>query len=329
MSTITNPFDRRRPAGTSEPSSTHFAKKDASHSAFYAGLGKGMLAAVDGMKLFLFSKELHAVFWRLLTPIRNGQIAYLAAGLLLFILMRDPADDLTELFWTLSRWGRIVTVITSLILEKQFHADNEMFVAALKVRNPQFGAAVEAKQKTKTSLRAKFIKFKRVAKIGLFKAAGTVINTLIPSARIVAVPAVKFVSMRPVLGDGVSAAISAIHLLPVETLASSKLDDALVSFGEAIIDADDLGQDITKFYMHRMDSQEMRDYFASRYRGYLTGCGFVYSILSSIPFLGIPITLIAECGAACVVADIVQRNLEKEHRLPLACEDAMRHTKDS
>ncbi len=35
-------------------------------------------------------------------------------------------------------------------------------------------------------------------------------------------------------------------------------------------------------------------------------------------------TLISQCAAAVVVVDIVERNLQKENRLPFPCEDKLR-----
>lgn len=306
-----------------------FQKKDASHGAFYAGFFKGMFSAFDGMLLFASSKQLRRVFWSLLAPMRNAQIAYVATGVLIFLLLRDPADDASELFWTISRWGRIVTVLTTFLLEKKYHANSIMFFEALNVLNPSFAQALKDTPKTKTSLKDKWNKVKRVAKLTLFKATGAIINRIFPGGKYIAIPAVKFVSMRPVLGAPVAAGLASIHAIPVEFLESSHVDDALVSIGEAILDADELGTDATREFQTRLDSEETRHYFAERYRGYLTGCGFVYSLLEAVPLLGIPMSLIAECGAACVVTDIVKRNLDKENRRPLVCEDKVNHDKTS
>lgn len=309
-------------------SSPTFGIKDASHAAFYAGFAKGMFSAFDGIILFASSNRLRAVFWNLLAPIRNAQIFYLACGILIFLLLRDPADDLSQLFWTLSRWGRIMTVLSTFILERQYKAKSTMFFAALRELDPQFGEQLEAKTKAKTSFRFKWDKFKRVAKLTLFKKAGTIIDKLFPSGKYIAIPTVKFVSMRSVLGTPFAAGLASIHLIPTEILESSQVDDALVSLGEAVIDADDLGADITREYIIRLD-EHSRKYFQDRFRGYLSGCGFVYSLLTAVPFLGIPLTLIAECGAACVVADVVKRNLTKENRRSLVGEEVFQRDKTS
>lgn len=309
-------------------SSPTFRTKDASHAAFYAGFVKGMFAAFDGIVLFASSDRLRAVFWNLLAPIRNAQILYLSCGILIFLVLRDPADDLSELFWTISRWGRIVTVLSTFVLERKHRAKSAMFFAALRELNPQFGEQLEAKTKAKTSFLFKWNKFKRVAKLTLFKAAGAIINTFFSSGKYVAIPAVKFVSMRPVLGTPVAAGLASIHLIPAQILESSRVDDALVSLGEAVIDADDLGTDITREYVIRLD-EHSRKYFEDRYRGYLSGCGFVYSLLTAVPFLGIPMTLIAECGAACVVTDVIKRNLTKENRRSLVGEQVFQRDKTS
>lgn len=321
--TPVEPSNASAASGTFAP----FQPKDASHGAFYAGFAKGMFSAFDGMLLFASSKQLRAVFWSLLAPMRNAQIAYACAGILIFFLLRDPADDLSELFWTISRWGRVVTVLTTFLLEKKYHANTIMFFESLKVLNPTFANALEQTPKGKTSLKDKWNKVKRVAKLTLFKVAGGIIKTIFPGGKYIAVPAVKFVSMRPVLGTPVAAGLASIHAIPAEFLESSRVDDALVSIGEAVIDADELGIDTTREFQTRLDSEETRHYFAERYRGYLTGCGFVFSLLEAVPFLGIPMSLIAECGAACVVTDIVKRNLEKENRKPLVCEDLLKHEK--
>lgn len=310
----------------SDSSSGAFATKDASHASFYAGFSKGIFSAFDGMILFASSKRLRSVFWDVLKPLRNAQIVYAAAGVLIFLLLRDPADDFSELFWTLSRWGRVVTVVTAFALEKHLNKNSLMFFAALKELDPSFGAALEAREKTKTSMRVKFQRFKRVARLGMFKATGAIIHRLFPGGRYIAVPAVKFVSMRPVLGAPVAAGLAVIHAIPAEFLESSRVDDVLVSLGESVLDADDMGGDVTRPFRQRLENEETRDYFENRYRGYITGCGFVYSLLSAVPFLGIPLTLIAECGAACLVVDIVKRNLEKTNRKPLVCEEALHKT---
>ncbi|KAI0562196.1 hypothetical protein FGB62_64g145 [Gracilaria domingensis] len=287
------------------------AKKDASHGAFYSGFVKGMVAAVDGIKLFATSDSLRKQFWQLMKPIRNAQIVYASSGVLLFLLLRDPADDITELFWTISRWGRIVTVLTSIILEYQYGATSAMFFAALKERDPEFGAAVENRPKTKKSFREKLSGLKRAAKLTMFKLAGAIVQKVFPG------------------GTGIAAAVSAVHAIPAEILETSRVDDVLVSFGEAVVDADEAGEESVADYTKRLESVEMRTYFFKRYRGYIAGCGFVYSLLSAVPFLGIPLTLISECGAACLVTEIVHRNLDKEFRKPLTCEESLQNKKES
>lgn len=305
-----------------------FSRKDASHAAFYSGVGKGILAAFEGIQLFFTSKRLRMEFWELMKPIRNAQIMYFSIGVLIFLLVRDPADDMSELFWTISRWSRVITVITTLLLENRHKADHAMFFAALKEKNLAFGEALEKKQIEKASIRVKLSKVTRVAKITLFKVAGTMLQRLFPAGRHITVPIVKFISMRPVLGDGVAAAVAGIHAIPLDILESSRMDDALVSFGEAVIDADDLGSEMTKEYRRRLDTEQVKHYFEQRFRGYTTGCGFVYSLLCAIPFVGIPMTLIGECGAACLVADIVERNLLKENSMSLVGEECFANKKD-
>lgn len=313
-----------------EPSTTAYhATKDASHRAFYTGFVKGMQSAIEGIQLFISSKPLQKKFFNVIKPICSAQVLYVSCAILLFLLVKNPADSVVELFWTFVRWSRLVSLITSFILERYLKANTEIFFEALRIKNPAFADALSDKPIVKKTAREHLTKLKRIAKLLAFKMTGSIVGSVFPGGKFIVVPAVKFVSMKPVLGTSVAGAMAAIHLIPAEILESSILDDLLVSFGEAIIDADDMGLDSTRDYSRRLDSVEMRTYFIDRYRGYLTGCGFAYSMLSTVPFLGIPICLIAECGAACVVVNVVERNLEKQRRKSLLCEEAMTNGKSS
>lgn len=295
-------------------------QKDASTAAFYSGFFKGARSALDGIVLFFSSPKLRKIAWEVAKPLRNAEIAYVSAGLFIFLVLRNPSAGLTEFLWTLSSWGKVVTMITALILDKGFDANSTMFFASIRERRPSFADALEKTPTVRTSIRERVSTFKRVAKLTAFKAAGSLIRAVIPGGQYIAIPALKFVSLRPVLGNVVAAAVAAVDIIPTQMLDSSHFDDALVSFGEAVVDADDFGSDITRKYARRLQP-EVRDYFSDRYRGYLAGCGFVYSLLSSVPFVGIPMLLIGECGAACLILDIVERNLEKGRRVPLPCEE--------
>lgn len=318
----------QQPASSTTDPSHGGAVKNASHAAFYSGVAKGFACGVDGLLLFASKKELRILLKDSLAPLRSAALGYAALCVLLFLLMRNPADSFTELLWTMSRWSRILTVLVSLLLERQFHARSAMFFAALHAQDPAYGAALQALQPVKPTTAERVQKGKRIAKMIAFRIAGAVIQRVFPGGKYIALPAIKFITMRPTLGNGVAAAMAAVHLIPEDILAASSIDEGLVSFGEAILDADDLGRDATRDFSRRLDSAETRLYFTKRYRGYLTGCGFLYSLLSAIPFLGIPLTLICECAAAIVVLDIVQRNLEKDNRRALACEEVLRR-KDS
>lgn len=77
----------------------------------------------------------------------------------------------------------------------------------------------------------------------------------------------------------------------------------------------------------RLDSTT-REYVKERYRGYITGLGLCYSVLQAVPFLGIPVIMVAESGAAVAIIDIAKRNLDKENRVPLIGEDALQARTD-
>jgi hypothetical protein len=293
------------------------ARKDASHGAFYAGAAKGFGSALEGLLLFLARPELRARLRDSLTLIFGAHIphAIVAAGVILFLRYR--ADDLGQLLWTFSRWARIITVAMTYLLDRQHKATEAMFFDALAAKNPAFAAAVRAQPPIKKTMLEKFDRYKRIAKMMSFRAAGTVVAYIIPGGRFIVIPIIKYISMRPTLGGEVAAVVAAIHALPDSILQRSHIHDFLMAFSEAVLDAAELGHDSVTWYIKRLDGDEMREYFRERYRGYMSGMGFFYSVLMQVPFLGIPLVLIAECGAAVMVIDIVTRNLEKEERLSL------------
>lgn len=259
----------------------------------------------------------------------NASAIYLATGVIIFGATRNmQAEGLNGLLGTMSRWGRIIVVALNGFYDLTSKANSRLFFTTLRVKNEPFANTIEKQPIVRTTFRNRWAKLKRVIKLTTFKVTAALVRWLIPNGRFIAIPAVKFVSMRPVLGNEVAAAVSLVDALPLQILHSTIVDDILVSFGESIIDADDLGTDITKQFARRLEGQK-RTYFAERYRGYITGCAFVYSMLSAVPIIGIPVALAAECGAACMIADIVRRNLEKDDRIAFPGEEHFSKSKDS
>lgn len=306
-----------------------YSRKDASHHAFYAGFFKGMGSAFEGLKLLIQSPRVRHEFSDLFRPMINAGAIYIATGVIIFGATHNmQAEGLPGLLATMSRWGRIIVVALNGLFDLTSKANSRLFFTTLREKNVPFSNTIEKTPTVRTSLHTRWAKFTRVVKLSTFKLTAMLVRWLIPNAKFVAIPAVKFVSMRPVLGNEVAAAVSLVDALPLHVLHSTIVDDILVSFGESIIDADDLGADITKPFARRL-TEEKRAYFASRYRGYITGCAFVYSMLSAIPIVGIPVALAAECGAACMVADIVKRNLKKDGRMTFPGEEHFLKSKDS
>lgn len=303
--------------------------KDASHQAFYAGFLKGMVSAFEGLKLAVQSPRVRSVSSELFAPMMKTQVVYITAGVVIFGGFHNmQKEGLMGLLGTMSRWGRIIIVALNVFFDLSSKANARLFFAALGEKNLQFAKAIEERPVVRPSFRNRWSKAKRVFKLTTFKLTSFLVRSFIPGGKAIAIPAVKFVSMRPVLGNGVAAAISLVDILPLEVLQSTIVDDVLVSFGESIIDADDLGADITKQFVRRLD-EEKRIYFAERYRGYVIGCSFVYSMLSALPIIGIPAALMAECGAACMITDVVERNLQKRNRLPFPGEEYFVKAKES
>lgn len=303
--------------------------KDASHRGFYAGFFKGMGSAFEGLKLLVQSPRVRNEFSGLFRPMVNASAIYIVTGAIIFGATHNvQTEGLPGLLAVMSRWSRIIVVGLNAFYDLTSKANSRLFFTTLREKNEPFAETIESRPMIKSSLRTRWAKFKRVVKLSTFKLTGLLIRWLIPSARFVAIPAVKFVTMRPVLGNEVAAAVSLVDAVPLHVLHSTIADDILVSFGESIIDADDLGTDITKQFVRRLE-EEKRSYFAERYRGYIIGCSFVYSMLSAVPIFGIPIALAAECGAACMIADIVERNLEKKNRMTFPGEEHFAKPKDS
>lgn len=297
--------------------------KDASHAAFYAGAAKGLTSAFDGLVLFLSRKELQQSLKASLLSAANAHLFYAALAILVVILLRDPAHSWTAVFWALSRWSRLITLIVSAFLERRLGVSELMFVGALEVQNPDLAAEVRAAPVVKRNFTEKAAKWKRIAKLMALRGANAAATRLIPSGSVIVSPVLKYIAIRPTLGPPVALAIAAIHVLPESVLALGHLDDFLLSVSEAIIDAADFGEDALRPYMKRLTS-EQAEYVRERYRGYITGMGTLYCMLQAIPFMGIPIELISECGAACLLDDVVKRNLEKTERMELCGERAFK-----
>jgi hypothetical protein len=297
--------------------------KDASHCAFYAGAAKGFVSAIEGLLLFLAHPELRARLYDSMVALFRTHTWHAAVAALVVVYMRVKSDSVGELLWTFSRWARIVTVTMTFLLGSKLKATEAMFFDALHATHPAFADAVRSQPPIRSTPREKLERYKRIAKMTAFRLAGTIVAHVVPGGKFIVIPVIKYISMRPTLGGPVATAVAAIHVLPDSILAQSHIDDFLMSFSEAVIDATELGNDSVRPYIKRLDSGATREYFRERYRGYVTGMGFFYSVLMQVPFLGIPLVVIAECGAAVMVVDIVARNLEKDARLPLTGEQVL------
>lgn len=297
--------------------------KDASHAAFYAGAAKGLVSAFNGLVLFFSRKELQQSLKTSLLSAANAHIFYAALALLVVILIRDDSHSWTDVFWALSRWSRLLTLIVSAFLEHRVKVSELMFVGALQLQNSALAAEVRAAPVVKRNFREKASKWKRIAKLMVLRGANAAATRFIPSVSIIVSPVVKYVAMRPTLGTPFALAIAAIHVLPESVLALGHLDDLLLSVSEAVIDAADFGEDALRPYLKRLTSEQV-EYFRERYRGYITGMGTLYCMLEAIPFMGLPIELISECGAACLLEDVVARNLDKTDRMELCGEMALK-----
>jgi hypothetical protein len=306
--------DRRSYTGTA---------KDASHAAFYTGLAKGFACGMDGVVLFLSQPALRQRMKDALASTLNVQLAYVALAAAAVILLREPAETPAQLFWALSRWARILTLLATLFLDRKTRATEAMFLDALAARAPPFGAAVRATAPPTAPTRERLRKYARVAKLAALRGAGAAVARWLPGGRFVALPALRYIALRPTLGGPGAAAVAAVHALPASVLALGHFDDVLVSVSEAVMDAEDMGFDAVRGYVRRLDGAEAKEYFRERYRGYVTGMGALYSVLQAVPFLGVPVVLVAQCGGACCVVDVVTRNLGKEKRRPLCGEEAL------
>jgi hypothetical protein len=299
--------------------------KDASHAAFYPGVAKGFASAMSGLVLFISSPPLRARVASSLRLLKSAHLPLVAAFALLFVVARDPADDWATAVFALSRWARLVTLFSTFVLDRKYKAREDMFFTATTLHSPAFSAALKAAPQSPLSRSEKFQRAKRVAKMSALRIASIIIKRMFPGAAVFATPALTYISTVPTLGTPVALAVAAVHVLPSTLLASWSLDEAVLSFSEAILDSDDMGNDLMRPFVRRLDGEDARVYFRNRYRGYLVGCGFVFSCLTQIPLAGIAIGLIGECGAAVCVVDIVSRNSRKEQhsRMALVGEHAL------
>ena len=319
----------KRQIHSARPSDTaRKRKKDPSHLPFYAGFIRGMLCSIEGAFLFLSHSELAKVLRNILKPVLTAQLVYFAIGVALWVLFRNSdvgksnnlPTTLVSSFW---QWSRIISTGAGLVLERKVKSHEVMYEASLKAKNTRFANELSRIKPHRVEGEV-VLKYVRIAKLTAFRLMGFLIKRFFPKHRNRGMAILKFFSIRSVLGSKLSFALAAVELLPGNILGKTFFDDALVFAGEALLDAFDLGKDSTKFYYKRLPSLETRQYFRARYHGYLTGMGFLYSMCLGVPFLGVLVSIIAECGAACLVVEIVERNLQKETRQSLPGEDSLK-----
>lgn len=314
-------------------------KKDGSHMVFYGGLLKGMGSAVKGIHLFTTTPALITLARERMVPLVNMQLGYMAAILCLFALAVHTPESFGEIFSLLWRWSRLATVILTSLLELRNdifgrrHGDaHKVFDVALEneAKNSAYTQYISFLPKAKKPMSYYIQTVKRVCKLALFKMSASMIAWVVPNGQNVVLPIVRFATMRTVLGTPLAFAVASVYAIPQELLHEYWIDDALVSFGEALVDADDLGTKLINPFLRKIDV-DTRGYVAARYRGYVIGLGFVFSMLSAVPFIGIPMSLVAEAGAACLVVDITRRNVDKHDRMELPGEQLLAggHDKDT
>lgn len=314
-------------------------KKDGSHMVFYGGLVKGMGSALKGISLFIGTPALVTLARERMIPLVNMQLGYMAALLCLFALAVHTPESFGEVFSLLWRWSRLATVVITSLLElrndvfgRRSGDAHKVFDVALETEanNSEYAQYMAYLPKAKKPVSYYVQAVKRVCKIALFKMSATVIAWVVPNGQNVVLPLVRFATMRTVLGMPLAFAVASVYAIPQHLLHEYWIDDALVSFGEALVDADDLGTKLINPFLRKVEV-DTRAYVTSRYRGYIIGLGFVFSLLSAVPFIGIPMSLVAEAGAACLVVDITRRNIDKRDRMELPGERmlAIGHDKES
>jgi len=90
--------------------------------------------------------------------------------------------------------------------------------------------------------------------------------------------------------------VAAVGMIPSSLLDNTWVDELILGLSEALLDANDFGVHAARGYLRRIPDLAARDYFLNRYRGYLSGMGFLYSLMMEIPLLGIPLSLIGQVG---------------------------------
>jgi len=303
-----------------------YTKKTASNVSFYGGFISGLISSIEGLIMFSRQKTLQNLVWESLKPLRNATGFYV--GIILFVVFISKASitSSADVLMAFLRWSRLVTVLISMFLERNLRANAKMFFEALKIRHRDYGDALENFEKPKRTFVEKLRKYRRIAKIISLKLGSNFAAYMVPDYATYINSVVKFFSVKSVLGAPVACAFASCEVLSKQLLAGENeyWDDIFIALCEALVDAEDLTMDGTKQFYIRLGNDEEKRYFRKRYRGYLTGCGFSLSLLMQIPLLSIPLTLVAECSAACVVVDIVEKNLHKDKRIPFPCEELLR-----
>lgn len=306
------------------PEKRVYKKKTASNVSFYGGFISGLISSIEGLIMFTRHQALQDLVWESLKPLRNATAGYVSIILLVVFISKEKLTSTTDVMLAFLRWSRLVTVVVSMFLERNLKANAKMFFAALKIRHERFGAALEGFEKPKRTFVEKMRKYKRLAKIISLKLGSNIVAYLVPDFAIYINSVVKFFSVKPVLGAPVACAFASCEVLSKQFFSGGYWDDLFIALCEALVDAEDLTMDGTKQFYIRLGGEEEKRYFRKRYRGYLTGCGFSLSLLMQIPFISIPLTLVAECSAACAVVDIVEKNLHKDNRIAFPCEGLLK-----
>lgn len=295
--------------------------KNPSHAAFYTGFLKGMACGVSGLSLLVSSPTLRAHLWASHAPLLRKQAAvYACAAVLIIFFLRDGTEHPVR---TLLRWSRLLTTAIVYIADKRMKVDQSSFFAALRLRNPALAAVVEASPDAATADGESRVRRRRVIRMAALRTAGFVASKILPGAvKPAASAAIQYATLRPVLGDGFSLSLAALSLLPASLRDATAADDVLEAAGEALRDALDAGKDAVRPYYRRLPGPSRR-YFYARYGGYLSGCGFLYSLLMQIPGVAVVANVAANVAAAVQVEDILARNPNKEESVSLLGEEVV------
>lgn len=295
--------------------------KDPSHAAFYAGFLKGMACGVTGLTLLATSPPLRSHLWASHAPLLRKQAAFYAlAAVLIVLFLRDGHEHPLR---TVLRWSRLLTTAIVYVADKRMKVDQSSFFAALRLRNPALAATVEASPDTAAADGESRVRRRRLLRMAALRVAGFVATKLLPGAvKPAASAAIQYATLRPVLGDGFSLSLAALSLLPASLRDYTAADDVLEAAGEALRDALDAGKDAVRPYYRRLPGPSRR-YFYARYGGYLSGCGFLYSLLMQVPGVAVVANVAANVAAAVQVEDILSRNADKAEAVPLLGEEVV------